>query len=446
MLTVPLVSADVSVTIYPVKDLILAGESAVFDILIANHQERADSFRISTSDIGWMINSEKGVIDVPAGSSKRVTIDVTPIGEKKSAVYSLDLRVYSQETGTADKSELVIRAVDYKDLISAKVTIPKTGLDSKKSNVIILELANKYKIPLDNLEIIFNSDIFSARATTDLNLEQTKEIRLRADLKEGTEEGLYDVQLLIRRDGKVFVDRMEKLNVGQYSNIQQAEKSENEFLLSRQVISKTNMGNSNVYETYTRTFGVWERKFTDFEPSPAEKSGNVYKWVFSLRPGETYTITLTTDYRTPIVLLVIILIVGWVAYDFFRNPVSIKKKVLTIRSGEGLSEMKTLLIVKNNSNYEVREIKVLDTLPRTVKEPTDFGTMKPKMLKKGEDRMSMLWEIPTLMKGEERILSYRIKSRIKILGKMIIPRAICSYRSKSKKKVVVSSNKIVLFS
>jgi hypothetical protein len=108
--------------------------------------------------------------------------------------------------------------------------------------------------------------------------------------------------------------------------------------------------------------------------------------------------------------------------------------------------MKTLLIVKNNSNYEVREIKVLDTLPRTVKEPTDFGTMKPKMLKKGEDRMSMLWEIPTLMKGEERILSYRIKSRIKILGKMIIPRAICSYRSKSKKKVVVSSNKIVLFS
>ncbi|MBU1203931.1 MAG: hypothetical protein KKG60_02590 [Nanoarchaeota archaeon] len=447
-ITVPLASSssiDISVT--PIKDLILPNEQATFTVTIANNQENPDNFRFSTNDMGWMIESSPGVLKVPAKNSAKAELRVKAIGAKQTSAYSINLQVFSQETRISGNQELVVRAVDYKDILMTKIEVPPTGLDIKKTSYITLKLINRYNIPLEDLDISLESEIFTIATNTDLNSIQTKEIKLKVNLDENTNEGLYDTLLLIKKGEKTLIDKIEKISVGPYSNVQQTKRKESKFLLSKTIITKTNLGNSNVYEAYSISVGSLEKKFTNFEPKPTSKKDDIYEWTFSLKPGEIYTITSTTNYRTPVIILIILLIIIWFIQGLMKNPVSIKKKVLTVRSKEGISDMKVLLIIKNNKKYETKDIKVVDTLPRIVKEPTEFGTVKPKILKKGEDKKLLLWDIPSLIKGEERILSYRIKSRIKVIGRLIIPKAVCSYTSrKSRKRIIVNSNKTVLFS
>ena len=58
--------------------------------------------------------------------------------------------------------------------------------------------------------------------------------------------------------------------------------------------------------------------------------------------------------------------------------------------------------------------------------------------------MKFIWKIPELTKGEERIISYQVDSKITVIGTIALPVCMIRYKNKKGKVVSVKSNPVTL--
>ena len=69
-----------------------------------------------------------------------------------------------------------------------------------------------------------------------------------------------------------------------------------------------------------------------------------------------------------------------------------------------------------------------------------IGTIKPVNIAKHKRIGTIVkWQIISLEKYEERIITYRIRSKLSILGGLILPAAKLKFKEKGKERVVKSS-------
>ncbi|MCD4666244.1 hypothetical protein K8R47_00345 [archaeon] len=444
-------AADIKVDIIPVNDVILEGETALFDLDIMNMQNSADKLTYVIYDQNW--NWEKKFFDLSSGSMERLRLELIPYDNLSPDRYSVNLRVYSVSDPDVytDKS-LLVEYIGYDEILDVEElsNVLSEGLDPKKTNILKLNIKNKYDINLEGITLKLESDIFTEEKIIDLNGLEEKDVEFSIDIEDDVLEGIYNIKLYFTSGDKVLVDRLDDISVGVYSDVQENKIESSGFLLKRLLVDRENKGNSISEEEYSTRLNSFEKTFTKFNPEPTklEKVGDqyYYYWNFNLNPNEIYSISIVTNYRTSLLILIIVILLVWIITSLSRKGISIRKKVLTIKTGEGISEIKVLLILKNKSK-KVNQVRVIDQLPNVVEMPKEFGTIRPTKIKKTSNRGVMLiWDIPGLIKGEERIISYKVKSRIHVIGKLFVPRAIVRYKGLGRKNLVVRSNAIKLFS
>ncbi len=105
--------------------------------------------------------------------------------------------------------------------------------------------------------------------------------------------------------------------------------------------------------------------------------------------------------------------------------------------------MKIILNVKNEGIKPIEHIEVIDKVPNIVDvlHNFDLGTVRPDKISKKDGATLIKWDVSELDSQEERILTYRIKSKLSILGDFTLPVANLKY-PKGKKKVRVYSNSV----
>ena len=74
-----------------------------------------------------------------------------------------------------------------------------------------------------------------------------------------------------------------------------------------------------------------------------------------------------------------------------------------------------------------------------------FNRLGFKLIRKEINKSVIVWEIPELSKGEERLISYRLKSKTGHQGKLTIPRATCRYKNKMDKLSLSRSNEVTIY-
>ena len=107
----------------------------------------------------------------------------------------------------------------------------------------------------------------------------------------------------------------------------------------------------------------------------------------------------------------------------------------------GISGAKVVIRVKNRSGKQITAIEVMDHLPHIahVEKELSIGSMQPHaVLQHPKKGLIIKWNLETLESKEERMLSYRMKSRLPILGEFSLPAA--SARTKIGNKVVISNS------
>ena len=172
------------------------------------------------------------------------------------------------------------------------------------------------------------------------------------------------------------------------------------------------------------------------QPISTERSGISikYHWEKEIKPGEALVVTGTTNYTFPFILLILIIIVGVSAKLYYSNSVSLTKRVSFVKTRGGEFAVKVVLYVKTKKHIE--NLQVIDRLPGSTQLYEKFG-MKPDRIDHATRRL--IWNVHRLNAGEERVFSYIIYSKLKIVGKFELPSATAIFESEGKSNEVFSN-------
>jgi len=135
-----------------------------------------------------------------------------------------------------------------------------------------------------------------------------------------------------------------------------------------------------------------------------------------------------------VIALIVVMIAGYYA---LRAPLAIRKETSSLGKSEGgVTEISVVLRLQNRGNTRIKEIEVTEVLPSivSVEREVSIGSLQPAKMLRHEKKGTTIvkWVIDNLDPSEERVLSYRIKSKLSILGSFSLPPATAVFKAKEK--------------
>jgi len=218
------------------------------------------------------------------------------------------------------------------------------------------------------------------------------------------------------------------------------------FLKTTDAVSLVNTGNKDRVFTYTRPANILGKMFTSFEPKPqvlTTEEGTEWQWEFYFAVGEERSITIVENYRS-LLYLALLILAGFAGYYLFRSPVVLKKSAMVIERREGgISEVKILIELKNRSKRSMSQVSVIDKIPSlaTLSKTFEIGTLTPtKITHDASGNTLAKWTIAELDSLEERMLTYKIRTKYSILGSLKLPVCVSKFHSATGRKSGTKSN------
>lgn len=402
---------------------------AVFDFTITN-KGASEDVRIY-SFVG--VSFEPSTFTLPGGKST-VEIKAYPSSKIRAddGVYRFDYEI--KGTGSdLFKDTLAIKIIKLEDILEVRPSSIKYG-DEKAT----IELTNLQNIKVENMRIAFSSVFFDEEKTISFKPLEKKEVTLNVKTNEIKDlaAGSYVVNLEINLQNASATTESAVSYIEQ-ENIAVSKKSEGTIIRST-TLTRTNEGNLEVPDRIEITKNVLTRLFTTFsaEPLSTERRGVLisYRWEKDLKPGESWTITSKTNYTLPFILIILVVLSAFFVYIYSRTAVVLKKRCHFVKTtGNGFA-LKVVLHLK--ARKAVDNAEVFDRIPGAM-QLYDKGGMPHKY----DERLGRLsWKMDRLNAGEERIFSYIVYSKIKIVGRLELAPAIVHF-VKNNKTQYVSSNR-----
>ncbi len=458
-------TAGFNVTFESTKNIISNDEQAVFDITVQNNDKTSDKFKITLNDDLWSVSSvplyiyqtEYG-LEVKQESAETFSLLLYPIGNFTPGIYTVPIEIESKNKGNIVKETLfvIVRPEgasfgQYAPTIRANLAINNNGIiDPRQQAQIYIELENLNPLNLTNLGIHIKSDLFEKDIITDLKSLEQKTETINVDFDPFQAPSTSTVTVTITKDSRTLKTIKKSIEIMSYSNLITTEVNSSGFLRSTKRKIYTNLGNVKSVENVKVPINTLNGLFTKTEPRyifAEEKSKNdqYMTWTIELEPKEKKEIRIDSNYQIPFFIIVILIIV-LVLYFVYRSPVIIRKDGEIMKSEQGgITEVKVLIYIKNRTKHTISKLKVMDKIPNIadVKDEFIIGTLKPtKIVKHDKKGTLMEWEIPSLDPFEERIISYKIKSKLSILGFFNLPPAIVQFRDEKYRERVSVSNKL----
>ncbi len=450
-------SFDVKVT--SIKDKIVVDEVAEFDIAIQNNLDTDEEFTIKKAGYPFWDMYTKPLqnpitLKVPAKSSASVKLFVDPLYITSVDTYTLDIGVILQRTGQEQKVPITVGIKSTEPLIGGyiptvltSVSVPE-NIDPREEFTIKVVLNNQNVINYTNLTIKIDSNLFKDELYIPLGPNEEKIIEIAKKIDDLTTPQEDRLIVAVFKDERMIVSPIIKeFEIKEYLSQKELLK-EQSFLKIRKGVK--------VVSNNPDHKGVIKIEMTPFKnllvtTSPRaetkKEDGKQYLiWQIELGKDKSMIVYTTENYR-PIVVIVVLAIAAVVLYFLFRSPITVRKGIANIGMSEGgISEAKVVVRVKNRSAKQLTNIEVMDSLPHIahVEKELSIGSMQPHAVlthpKKG---IVIKWTIETLEPRDERVLSYRMKSRLAILGEFNLPAA--NARAKIGDKVVISnSNRVTV--
>lgn len=330
------------------------------------------------------------------------------------------------------KERLKIKITDIKNLL--EIQPQQFSPEDKEAEIKII---NKQNAEIENAELSFTSVFFDSENSVSLNPEgeTTLKIKINKDTS-NIEAGQYLItaKLEIENSKAEFegvVNYLEKENVS-------TNKVKKGIVIKKTIITKTNEGNTQLDTSIELERGIISRLFTSNSPNAdsIERKGLsvIYFWNRELAPNEKIEITSTTNYTLPVIIILSIVLITSFIKSRLKTFVKLNKKATFLRTKSGDFALKINLRVR--AKHFVKNIQLSDTLPAMTKLYDKFGK-KPDRI--DEKSRKIFWNIQNLSTGEERIFSYVVYSKIRVIGRLELPLAIAQYETESGKEIAHSN-------
>jgi len=427
-------SFDVSV-----PDTILAIDNTVsIPLTITNMQAFDDKYTISVLDFNWLVESIDNT-EILQGQTKVINVNLkSSYPEVKN--YGIKIKIKSLSNQEIEK----IARVDVKDLSDVfKITLlgPEI-IDPRKDTKFNLQIESPYDNNFGELNIIIKSDAFTETKTIELDSRAIIKEEFNINLPIDTQEGDHTANIMFYKDNNLVANQTIILTIGSYSGVREILTNDNSILIKKEIVKKINDGNSIGFEKYVKTLTLTEKLFTTTTPKPddiTKSNGNyILTWNIKLNPGEEQDIEIETNYRIPLIILILAIGLIILLYFMLRRDVIIIKKALVSGRHKGVSKLKMIITLYNKGNKKITNMKLMERIPNVTEDPNDFSE-KPFKITKG-NTLNLVWKIDELNPKEERTISYRYGSRSLVKK---LPETMAQYVQGSR-TVVSKSSRIKL--
>lgn len=440
-----------TITTTPIKNEITPLEQASFSLKITNNAGQVQRYSIYSlqSGQGWNVDPSPlrdKIIEIGPKKSYTTKIIAYPI-EKETlspGIYYVHITIQSDLGEMATEALKIYlspeKPIDYLPAIKATIDM-NDKINPKEPVSIKLFLDNRNPLNLTDLKIRIESDIpeFVKEISVDLPPLEKKTIEFSVVPSQFQQPKEYTLFFVFEKNGetiKIIEKKIEIISLLPEFAVETAE--EKSFL--KRTITLTVKNGGNVLNTQTVKFPIsfLGALITSSEGEViSDDEGRYIAWELALEPDETATLSLTTNYRILLYLLIAILLFGGF-YLYVRSPVSVQKNAVTTQSGEGgaLSEIKITLELNNHSKKTIKDVVVTDLVPGigNVDKGLELGTLKPREIKYTKSGTKVIWSLAELEPDEHRLITYKMKAKLNILGIFSLPRAVVEFKKNKRKQ------------
>lgn len=431
--------------------IIYAGRTNELQIPIKNEGKTRDIFYFSVWPSQW-ISLEKSWVSLDSEESGNISLIITPPIDVEEGTRIFTVTARSLSTKVSDSKDVYLNVKRKVDIFISEIKLNKqilrpdetltiqpviTNIDKTQSYEIYLTT----KILKDNLLIKKFDETISMEPSSIKTLTQLLPVKITHA------HGDYDIVVTIRDSLNEFLDEEKSsFKIERVYDVVEQKTVEYGLFYSMVRVDVTNRGNvfqSNfsVEESIPIILGYFF--YPEVEPVSEIRKDNriVYTWrIESLDPDETRTIGYQLRFFNIILGTIIVTILVIVSFYLFLKP-TLVKKYAELFVGE--KENIVSLYIKNRGRKAIKNIVIKDFVPALARVVRKFDTLVPEINRK-DIGTELTWKIDKLKPREERILTYRIKPIIEVLGELKLPKAYFTYETKKGKKKKVVSKTFIL--
>lgn len=459
ILLLPVALANTNIEVEPIKNQITSLEEAKFDVTIKNLGPNTQNYKIYAIERGWIIDPLPfdRTFELKKGEVKNTIVTVKPVEQFKPGAYVPTLYVdgFNGNSYETLSESLTIylspdQPVQYLPSIVAKIDMNEK-IDPRDPVLVKLFLENRNPLNLSGLKIRLQSDIpeFSKEVNVDLPPLEKKAVEFTIIPNKIQQPKDYILFFVLEKNGqavKVIEQKIEVLTITPEFNVLKTYNKE--FLKTTSNLEIKNNGNVVNEQVVKEPISFWKSILTSSYGKVVKENGERFLvWEVSLSPDKTTIISYTTNYRYILYFLLVVLLFI-LFYWYAKSPVVINKLAYTKSLGEDgtMSNIKVTLEVKNVTGKPVRNIEVVDLVPgiADIEKGLEIGTLKPQEIKRTKKGTKVVWKLVELDSLEQRLITYSIKTKLKVVGTFNFPRAQLEYVVKKGKKRKAYSNKFSL--
>jgi len=445
-------AADFGVTVRAIKNRIYLDEVAFYNLTIINKKDSEERYQVYTPDVSWITSTSPTAPVVDANDRETFLLKLDPKTYVSVGHHSVKINV--KETSTKELEQLMIPIYikssipdtrTYEPSIELNIGMP-SEIDPRENVYIEISLRNRNNLDIEELVIKLESKLINKEYSMSFGglEERTDEFIFQLDSLETPQENTLIVTLL--KDNET-VNRVRKpFEIIAYSDLIEDVKIKRGFLKTSYIIEIFNDGNEEKTGEYKLKSNFFKTlvTFEDTKAKTSKADPGYLIFEYTLEPQTKLTIKTNFNYGIYIYVALFIILVT-ILYYTYRSPVIVRKEAKVIGSlKEGVSEIKVMLHIKNRSQATIDNIKIIEKIPRLVKfeKGSYIGTLAPdKIIEHAKLGTTIRWNLKSLEPFEERIITYKIKSKLNIIGGFALPRVIIRFESLKGKERTIYSNK-----
>ena len=449
-----LAAADTTISSVPIKNEISPAEYASFSLTITNKESQIQKYNIYSlqSGQGWNVDPfplKDKVIELGPGESRTTTIRAKALQDLSPGIYFVQLIVQS-DLGESYTEELKIYLktkdpLDYLPTIRVTVDMDEK-INPREPLAIKLFLENRNPLDLTDLKIRIETEIpeFQKEVTVELPPQGKKTVEFSIIPNPYTQPKEYTLFFVFESRGeavKVLEQKIEVLSLLPPFEVTPTE--ETVYLKKFRTLTVKNTGNVHNTQIVKDPVSLWMLPIIKSEGKSEVIDGQRYlTWEVELSSSESVAIPLVINYRILVyVLAALLLFAGF--YWYVQSPVSLTKTAITTRGDEGtLSEIKITLELRNHSKKPIKNVTVTDIVPSiaNVDKSLELGTLKPQETKQTKNGTKVVWSLAELDAHEHRLITYKVKAKLNILGTFSLPRGETEFERKKGQRRKAYSN------
>lgn len=436
LLSFPLVQAQFSLEVSEPQP-VLAGKTANFTITISSQAEDWFSIAVVGTQPSW-ISLEKFNVKIPYNGKGTVNVFISPSYDALQGVYGYTV-IVSDMNGTKAEKNVLVSVIQKLSAVlkDIKLTCPLCKPGETLSVSAIAE--NIGSRNLENLQALISFDDTKKTVLME-RLDALTKKTVSADfvLSDVMPPGEYNVKLQLLRNGEILDEKTESFSVPAISDVKTDRKVSSSIFGKSVTLTTTNAGNIQTQaEIKSAVSKEWFVSYSG--PAPSQKNGE-YVWLIALNPKESKQIKYSEIYWTTY-LIIAVLLLGGALFYLQMTALSIRKKVLHKRAAIEGRELSVSIDVKNRGGT-LENIVVRDKVPTMFEIVGKFETLKP-TIRKTENESELIWKLGRLKPKEERVLHYKIKTIVGVIGAIALPRAAVSGKA-GEKTIIRKSNTVYL--